>query len=211
MGPTGSPTEIHGNEKIMLVGGGLGNAVLFSIGQAFRAKNSKVLYFAGYRQLVDRYKIEEIELAADQIIWSCDESLLDITRKQDRSFHGNIVESLVDFAKNNPEDLKTIDRIIVIGSDKMMHAVKKARHSVLKPYLNPKHIAIASINSPMQCMMKEICGQCLQKHIDPITLEESYVFSCTNQDQELDRVDFCHLDARLRQNSLLEKQVVSKV
>jgi NAD(P)H-flavin reductase len=44
MGPTGTPTEIPGDETVMLVGGGLGNAVLFSIGQALRAAGSKVLY-----------------------------------------------------------------------------------------------------------------------------------------------------------------------
>ena len=209
MGPTGTATEIHANENIMLVGGGLGNAVLFSIGQALKAKGSNILYFAGYRKLIDRYKVEEIELAADKIIWSCDEELLKTTRTQDTSFKGNIIESILDFATNNPQELQKIDRIIVIGSDKMMHALKKARHSILKPYLNPKHTAIASINSPMQCMMKEICGQCIQKHVDPITGKVSYVFSCTNQDQELDRVDFYHLEARLAQNSLLEKQEVN--
>lgn len=205
MGPTGTPTEITSNEKVMLVGGGLGNAVLFSIGQALRKANSEVLYFAGYRKKSDRYKIEEIELAADKIIWSCDEELLSITRKQDLSFKGNIVDSILKFAELNPEALLSIDRIIVIGSDKMMHAVKNARHKALKPFLKPEHIAIASINSPMQCMMKEICGQCIQRHIDPITGKESYVFSCVNQDQEMDCVDFYHLQDRLAQNHLLEK------
>ncbi len=205
MGPTGSATEIKANENVMLVGGGLGNAVLFSIGQAFRAAGSKVLYFAGYRKFQDRYKIEEIEAASNKIIWSCDEELLKITREGDQSFHGNIVESILSFAQSNPNVLKSIDRIIVIGSDKMMHAIKKIRHELLKPYLSQQHIAIASINSPMQCMMKEICGQCLQKHIDPVTHEISYVFSCSNQDQEMDKVDFLHLEARLAQNSLLEK------
>lgn len=204
MGPTGEATEITPNQNIMLVGGGLGNAVLFSIGQAFRKNDSKVLYFAGYRKKTDRYKIEEIEAAADQIIWSCDEDLLEITRKDDLSYKGNIVQSIIDFAQKNPNILKSIDRIIVIGSDKMMAAVKAARLIVLKPYLNDKHVAIASINSPMQCMMKEICGQCIQKHIDPDTGQETYVFSCTNQDQEMDKVDFIHLGERLAQNRILE-------
>nr|MCU0699612.1 hypothetical protein [Myxococcaceae bacterium] len=66
--------------------------------------------------------------------------------------------------------------------------------------------AIGSINSPMQCMMKEICAQCLQRHVDPRTGKESFVFSCFNQDQLLDSVDFTHLDMRLRANSVLEKQ-----
>ena len=66
-------------------------------------------------------------------------------------------------------------------------------------------IAIGSINSPMQCMMKEICAQCLQPHRDPTTGEITYVFSCFNQDQPLDKVDFHYLSERLKQNSLQEK------
>ena len=57
----------------------------------------------------------------------------------------------------------------------------------------------------MQCMMKEVCAQCLQKHIDPRTGKETVVFSCFNQDQQLDHVDFSNLAARLRQNTVQEK------
>src|SRR5882724_8381101 len=73
MGPTGTPTEIEPGETVVLAGGGLGNAVLFSIGQAFRKAGSKVLYFAGYKKASDRYKVEEIEAAADAVVWACDE------------------------------------------------------------------------------------------------------------------------------------------
>src|SRR2546426_566926 len=59
--------------------------------------------------------------------------------------------------------------------------------------------------SPMQCMMKEICAQCLQVHRDPATGVESVVFSCFDQDQDLDRVDFDNLRARLNQNGVQEK------
>jgi hypothetical protein len=87
----------------------------------------------------------------------------------------------------------------------MMAAVAHARQDLLKPYLKPGHRGIGSINSPMQCMMKEICAQCLQPHVDPQTGKVSYVFSCFNQDQPLERVDWPALDARLRQNSVQEK------
>ena len=63
----------------------------------------------------------------------------------------------------------------------------------------------ASINSPMQCMMKEVCAQCLQPHVDPATGERTVVFSCFNQDQKLDWVDFGALNERLRQNGTQEK------
>ena len=76
---------------------------------------------------------------------------------------------------------------------------------MLKPHVKAGHVAIGSINSPMQCMMKEICAQCLQPQHDPVTGETSYVFSCFNQDQALDRVDFGVLNDRLAQNSLQEK------
>ena len=68
-----------------------------------------------------------------------------------------------------------VDRIIAIGSDRMMAAVAKARHAVLSPYLKAAHVALGSINSPMQCMMKEVCAHCLQKHRDPVTGEETVV------------------------------------
>jgi len=58
----------------------------------------------------------------------------------------------------------------------------------------------------MQCMMKEICAQCLQRHIDPRTgAQTDPVFSCFNQDQPMDEVDWPNLNARLRQNSVQEK------
>ena len=54
-------------------------------------------------------------------------------------------------------------------------------------------------------MMKEICAQCLQPQVDPATGQTHYVFSCFNQDQPLDWVDFPMLDQRLRQNGLQER------
>ena len=210
MGPTGTPTEIPADETVTLVGGGLGNAVLFSIGQALRTAGSKVIYFAGYKKLIDRYKVTEIENAADIVIWCCDEQPgFATSRPQDYSYTGNIVQAITAYASGElgtqPIPFADTDRIIAIGSDSMMAAVASARHAVLQPYLKPHHFAIGSINSPMQCMMKEICAQCLQAHIDPLTGKTSYVFSCFNQDQELDRVDFPGLKTRLRQNSVQEK------
>src|SRR5262249_30867663 len=102
-------------------------------------------------------------------------------------------------------DTRDASRIIAIGSDRMMAAVASARHGVLAPHLRNDHVGIGSINSPMQCMMKEVCAQCLQKHVDPRTGKTTVVFSCFNQDQPLDHVDWKNLNARLRQNTVQEK------
>ena len=210
MGPTGAPTEIPEGETVLLAGGGLGNAVLFSIGRALREAGSRVLYFAGYKEVDDRYKTAEIEAAADVVVWCCDEAPgFRPGRAQDFAHTGNIVEAMAAYGEGRMGvpaiPLREVDRILAIGSDGMMAAVDAARQGVLRRLLRPGHKAIGSINSPMQCMMKEICAQCLQLHRDRETGEERVVYSCFNQDQPLDLVDFPTLRGRLSQNSVQEK------
>ena len=210
MGPTGAPTRIPDDQRVLLLGGGLGNAVLFSIAKAMRDHGNKVIYFAGYKKGEDLFKREEIEAGTDQVIWSTDMGgAIAPARPQDAHFRGNIVQAMLAYQNGELGDrvvpLESVDRIIAIGSDRMMAAVTAARHTALAPHLKPDHVGIASINSPMQCMMKEVCAQCLQKHVDPATGAETIVFSCFNQDQEMDRVDFANLAARLRQNTVQEK------
>jgi len=165
--------------------------------------------------------VEEIEKAADIVIWCCDEAPgFTPGRVQDKAFVGNILEAILAYGrgdlKPDPEagpaleaeselSLHSVDRLVVIGSDGMMGAIARARHTVLAQFLKPDHKAIGSINSPMQCMMKEICAQCLQLHKDPKTGEETVVFSCFNQDQQLDQVDWASLRTRLSQNGVQEK------
>jgi NADPH-dependent glutamate synthase beta subunit-like oxidoreductase/NAD(P)H-flavin reductase len=210
MGPTGTPTEIPHNQTVVLAGGGLGNAVLFSIALALKEQNNRVIYFAGYKTHTDMFKRHEIEKACDVVVWSTDRGpAIQPARPQDRTLVGNIVEAMQAYARDQLGQqiipLAEAQRIIAIGSDRMMAAVKDALASKLNQHFPNRPTAIGSINSPMQCMMKEICAQCLQRHIDPETKKESFVFSCFNQDQLLREVDFGNLSDRLRQNSAAEK------
>ncbi len=210
MGPTGTATELPERSTVMLCGGGLGNAVLFSIGRKARELGNRVVYFAGYKKAEDFYKRTELEAAADALILSVDRGeAIPARRATDRSFVGNIVEAMTAYATGRLGEiaipLSDVERVIVIGSDRMMAAVARARKTVLAPFLRPDHVGIASINSPMQCMMKEVCAQCLQKHVDPETGREEIAFSCFNQDQKMDHMDWGNLAARLRQNTVSEK------
>ena len=100
MGPTGTPSETPARETVLLIGGGLGNAVLFSIGQKLREQGSRVIYFAGYKKIIDRYKVEEIEKAADTVIWCCDEAPgFTPGRIEDSAFVGNIVEAIAAYGR----------------------------------------------------------------------------------------------------------------
>lgn len=211
MGPTGTPSEIPENKTVLLVGGGLGNAVLLSISRALKKQGSRIIYFAGYKNPTDIFKQAEIEAATDQVIWACDTAPgIQPRRKQDLPFIGNIVQAMEGYASGKLQSpplipFQEVDHLLAIGSDRMMAAVSKARANGLKQYLVRNPNAVASINSPMQCMMKEVCAQCLQRHVDSNTGKESFVFSCFNQDQCMDVVDWQNLNDRLRANSLAEK------
>lgn len=211
MGPTGTPSEIGKGENVVLCGGGLGNAVLFSIAKAMKDAGNKVVYFAGYKKPTDVFHRDKVEDACDQVIWSVDAGdPITARRPQDRHFVGNIVQCMLAYAKGELGEtlfpMNDTNRLLVIGSDRMMAAVRAARtEGVLKEYFCQEHKALASINSPMQCMMKEICAQCLQRHVDPGTGKMTYVFTCYDQDQKMDFVDWKHLNERLRQNTVQEK------
>ena len=94
MGPTGTPTEIPHNETILLAGGGLGNAVLFSIAKALKDAGCRVVYFAGYKKKADVFKRDEIELGTDQVIWSVDAGEgIEPRRVQDRTIYPTLAAS----------------------------------------------------------------------------------------------------------------------
>lgn len=191
MGPTGEPTLVPQKANIVLIGGGLGNAVLFSIGSALRDQGCEVTYIAGYRKPSDRFYHGKIQESASQVIWCCEEEILPASRPHDISIKGNVIDGI----KQIHATLKP-DRIICIGSSGMMEAVKSAKQIYF-----PESLLICSINSPMQCMMKGICGQCVQKVGD----ERGYIFTCVCQDQDAQNIDFENLNSRLAQNSLQEK------
>jgi len=189
MGPTGKATVIDTNKNILLIGGGVGNAVLFSIGAALKHNNCKVTYIAGYKKPQDVFYMDKIIASSDQVIWCCEEELIPTTRLLDISIKGNVINGMKLVSSK-------IDKIICIGSSNMMQAVLKNKE---------KHIPlICSINSPMQCMMKGICGNCIQK----VHTDLGYVFTCTCQDQDAEIIDFNCLHDRLAQNSLQEKMSI---
>jgi arginase family enzyme len=108
------------------------------------------VYFAGYRRGEDLFRQADIEVSTDQVIW-CTDSGAEIVPRcgQDRYFRGSVVQAMIAFAKGELGEqmasLKGVKRVIAIGSDRMMQAVQMARHGVLAPYLDPKHVDIGSM------------------------------------------------------------------
>ena len=211
MGPTGTPTETPAKETVLLIGGGLGNAVLFSIGQqtsrewiAHRSisRDIRRSSIATKWKKSRRRPMSWSGAAMKHPVYARPRAGQSFRRK----YRGRHARLRTGRSGRTPRSrCNAVDRLVVIGSDAMMGAVRARGIRFLAPFLKPDHKAIGSINSPMQCMMKEICAQCLQLHKDPVTGEETVVFSCFNQDQSLDHVDWSNLRTRLSQNGVQEK------
>ncbi|MCA0370849.1 MAG: pyridine nucleotide-disulfide oxidoreductase [Proteobacteria bacterium] len=204
MGPTGTPTPLPHGKKVLLIGGGLGNAVLFSIGKALLERGCQVLYVAGYRSAEHIFKKEDVEASSSQVIWACEEGAAPAPgRPDDVAVTGTVIDAQAAYIRAPHASCLNgaPDFVLTIGSASMMEAVARATRV---PFFE-KTRALASLNSPMQCMMKGICGACLQPGRDARTRKRYMFFSCTCQDQPLQEIDFVSLKARLTQNILEEK------
>jgi NADPH-dependent glutamate synthase beta subunit-like oxidoreductase/NAD(P)H-flavin reductase len=213
MGPTGVGTKIgNGGETVMVIGGRLGAADIRTVGPAIRAAGSRVLYIAGFQSADEVYCQEDLERAADVIVWitACGVPVR-ANRPQDCSASGDFLEILMDYAAGKLSappaiPLDEVTRVLVIGSHRLVRLIDDARHGVLREYLSLSPKFTASIHGPMQCMLKGICAQCLVWQVDPATGKRSKaVFACSWQDQPLDLVDVDNLVERLSQNRLQEQ------
>lgn len=204
MGPSGQPTEMPKNEKVLLIGGGRGNQPLTAISEAYKNNGCEVIFFAGYRRNSYLVNQKKMETSCDLVVLAIEEEKpnLQLNRPQDQQFHGSVIEAVRGFFTKNPQK---IDRIFTIGNDQMMAKIAELRLGEKKvESLEKAKIAISSLNAPMQCMLKGVCSQCLQKRIRK-NGEEEFFYACAEQDQDMDRLDFQHLHWRCEQNSLSEK------
>jgi NADPH-dependent glutamate synthase beta subunit-like oxidoreductase/NAD(P)H-flavin reductase len=210
MGPTGTALEIPSGETVLLAASGYGLGPVAAVGRAMREAGCKVLIAAGAKTTDGLYARERLEDAADAVLWACEDGAPpEPARETDRAFTGDLVAALGAYGNGELGEptirLSDVVRVVAIGSERMMAALAAARHGALVEHLGAAPIAIAGVNSSMQCMMKEVCAQCLQPQTDPATGEERLVFSCFDQNQPMDAVNFAALGERLAQNALSEK------
>ncbi len=214
MGPTGSPTDMPTGRTIMVVAGRWGAAVMLDIGAALRAAGNRVIYVAAFGAAGDVDHQDELEAGADQILWcTAGEPLIEARRPRDVSL---IATDMVDVVKRygdgeiGPErggiPLSDVDRVMVMGGTGLLKGFQQGLQGELKPYFAPGVDAFGTVGSPMQCMMKGVCAQCLQWQIDPETAKRTRpVFSCAGQDQPLGWIDLDNLAARQQQNRLTDR------
>lgn len=214
MGPTGVRTSIpQDHESVLVIGGRMGAAHIQAVGPAFRAAGHHVQYVAGFRNKEEVYCQDELEAAADAILWVTEQGEpIQARRPQDASATGDLLSLMLEYASgslpNQPAPMipfNHIKRVLVIGTNKLVKRIQKARRNELKSFFSPQTQFIASIYGPMQCMLKGVCAQCLQWQVNPLTGQRTKaVYACSWQDQPLDLVDLDNVGERLAQNSTQE-------
>ena len=206
-GPTGAPTDLPSGKTILVVAGRWGAAVMLDIGFALRSAGNKVIYLAAMGSKGDVDHMDELEEGADQIIWAVGKGdPIEARRPQDHSVvEWDVIKLIKELDEEGIVDMSQVDRLMAMGSTGMLKGFQKelsAGGTLHDRFKEDLHIT-GTIGSPMQCMMKGVCGQCLQWQIDPATGERTQaVFTCSQQDQPLKNVDLDNLTARTSQNRL---------
>ena len=212
MGPTGQPTDIPDGETVLVVAGRWGAAAMLDIGPALRAAGNRVLYVAAFGRAAEVDHQSELEAAADQIIWATARGepvtpgragdcavtatdMIDLIRRYGDGEFGAGIE------------LASVDRILVMGGTGLLRGFQQAlQDPAFAGRLRRDVRVLGTAGSPMQCMLKGVCAQCLQWQQDPETGERTRaVFSCAEQDQPLAWIDLDNLAARQQQNRLPDR------
>jgi NAD(P)H-flavin reductase len=217
MGPTGQAVEEHSGRTYLVVAGSWGAAVMLHLGPFLRAAGNRVLYLAAYGHRDEVYHQDELENCADRIIWSVARGpSIEPGRRGDLSVvNGSVIDLLARYAdglaKGRPDPdripLSEIDEVLVMGSTGLLKALQQAFRpdGSLAGLFRPDVHVTGTVGSPMQCMLKGVCAQCLQWQIDPESGERTRaVFSCSMQDQPLMWIDVDNLAARQGQTRLME-------
>ncbi len=173
VGPLGVPTEIEKYGHVVLVGGGVGTAVIFPQAGALKACGNKVSAIMGGRS--KPYVIMEEALAA-----VCD-AVYPCTDDGSYGYKGFVTGKLQELIddQSNP-----VDAVLTAGPVPMMKAVAEVTR--------PKEIlTIASLN-PIMVDGTGMCGGCR------VTVDGKQRFACVHGPEfDAHKVDFAELSDRL--------------
>jgi len=172
VGPLGRPTELERFGHVVLVGGGVGTAVIHPQAAALKALGNRVTAVIGGRSRP--YVILEQELGA-----VCD-AVLPCTDDGSHGFHGFVTQRLAQLLEEPPP----VDAVITAGPVPMMRAVAEVTR--------PRGVrTIASLN-PLMVDGTGMCGGCR------VTVGGEQRFACVDGPEfDAHAVSFDELQDRL--------------
>lgn len=185
LGPLGNPSEIENFGTVVMIGGGVGSAELYTVVRALKAKGNKVITILGARNKDLVILESEFRKLADEVLITTDDGSYGIK--------GFVTDAL----KRLFERAEAINRIICCGPIPMMKAVTETA--------KPKNITtIVSLNAIL-LDATGMCGSCR------CTVEGKTRFSCVDGPEfDGSKVDFDELYLRNRRFLEEEKRVIEE-
>jgi ferredoxin--NADP+ reductase len=173
MGPLGMPTEIHACAHALLVGGGVGTAVIYPLAPALRAAGCFVTAITGGRT-------RELVVLEDELRGVCD-SVFATTDDGSYGFHGTVAGKLRELLADAAHP---VGAVYAAGPVPMMRAVCELTR--------PMRIKTVVSLNPIMVDGTGMCGGCR------VTVGGKQVFACVDG-PEFDghEVDFDELADRL--------------
>lgn len=184
LGPLGNPTEIEKFGTVVIIGGGVGAAELYTAAKALKEKGNKVVAVIGARNKGLIILEDEFRAIADEVLITTDDGSYGI-----KGFVTDALKKVISEEK--------VDRIICCGPIPMMKAVTLTA----KPHGIPTIVSLNAILLDATGM----CGSCR------CTIEGKTKFSCVDG-PEFDgyKVDFDELIARNKRFLDEEKRALER-
>ena len=171
VGPLGRPTEVRQFGRVVLVGGGVGTAVLFPQAKALGKAGNQVDAVIGAR--------DRAHVIFEAALGECCRRVLPCTDDGSHGFHGFVTERLAQVL-----DEMSVDAVFTAGPVPMMKAVAEVTH--------PRRVhTMASLN-PVMVDGTGMCGGCR------VTVGGQTRFACVEGPEfDAHAVDFDELTDRL--------------
>ncbi|MCP5369238.1 MAG: 2-polyprenylphenol hydroxylase [Rickettsiaceae bacterium] len=171
MGPTGSPVPVFKGKRVLLIGENFNNLILMPVAEILYKNNCNITLLTQYDSSSKIYYKTEIEKFAETIIWSLKKPNKINIRVQDILTTQSLLETLQDLKKKRLSN--DFDVVICYVSPAMQDEISQVKNEIFNSNIN----LIYPLYTPMQCMMKGICGHCI--YYDQQRKE--YVFACQKQ------------------------------
>lgn len=207
MGPSGTGMPRPEGRHIVVIGHRAALTSLMDGSELWRSLGKHVTFVAHFPDGEAVAPVRALaRRLADELIWVLDRGPGLLCQDPQESCMDTGMAGFLDAAVDGGAPwLQRSDMLLVSDTPLAMERLAAALKGPLRPLLKPTLQAIAAVTSPMQCMLKEVCAQCLCGHRDPETgLPGPTVFSCFNHHQPLLQVDFANLKVRQDQNVLQE-------
>jgi len=184
VGPLGEPASSHDHGTVLCAAGGVGVAEVLPVANSFRKAGCRVIAMCGARTDKLRILDEQLQQAADEVIWATDDGSV--------GFHGNVVQLMNQWPR--PADLAMVH---VIGPIPMMRAAAEATRGWGVP-------TFASLN-PIMIDGTGMCGGCR------ISVGDQVKFACVDGPEfDAHKVDFDELTRRNKAYCEFEKMAAQR-